>query len=160
MIYRKKNASGFALLEVLIAALVLSLGVLTIIALQARTVNEYRDSKMRQYATVLAGDLIDRLRANRVAAASYDDTNFAVAAHDACAENAAAPCAPVTLAADDLFHWKAYLETLGFNIETGVAGEDTTVEVDASATPVAVTINMRWPSRGGVQNVLITTEVL
>lgn len=155
-----KTAAGFALLEVLIAALVLSLGVLTIIALQARTVNEYRDSKMRQYATVLAGDLADRIRANRVAAAAYADSNFAAAADKACAASAATPCTAAELAADDLYHWQTYLNMLGFNVGTGNASEDTTVAIDTASTPARVVINMRWSSRGSVQSVTVNTEVL
>lgn len=162
MIRRAVNTEkGFALLEALIAALVLSLGVLTIVALQARTVNEYRDTKMRQYATILAADLVDRIRANRAAAASYASSNLAAAANKACASDAAAPCADETdLAVDDLHQWKAWLESLGFNVNTGVAADDTTVTVDTSVTPAKIAINMRWASRGGVQTVLVNTEVL
>ena len=156
-----RSEKGFALLEALIAALVLSLGVLTIVALQARTVNEYRDSKMRQYATILAADLVDRIRANRAAAASYDSSNLAAAADTVCASSAAAPCADeADMAKDDLHQWKAWLESLGFNVNTGVPADDTSVSVDASVTPVRISITMRWASRGGVQTVPVNTEVL
>jgi type IV pilus assembly protein PilV len=60
----KKNANqaGFSLLEVLVAVLVLSVGVLGMAGLQLNSM------KFNQTATILSYDIADRMRANRAVA--------------------------------------------------------------------------------------------
>ncbi len=67
-IWRRKRLNGFTLLEVLIALLVLSIGLLGLAALQAHTLKVNHGALQRTQATFLAYDIIDRLRANRAAA--------------------------------------------------------------------------------------------
>lgn len=69
---RQSTAAGFTLLEVLIALLVLSLGLLGLAALQAATVDFNRQAYLRSQATSLAYDMADRMRANRAAALGGD----------------------------------------------------------------------------------------
>lgn len=155
-----KCNAGFSLIEALIAAFILSIGALTIIALQARTVLEYRDSKMRQYATIFAADLTDRIRANSAAAGAYDSSNLSSATARACATSESSPCAPAELAADDLFRWKGWLQSLGFNVETGDTAADSSVSVDTSVTPATVAIILRWTSGSETRQVAIDTEAM
>ncbi len=63
-----KHLQGFTLLEVLIALLILSIGLLGIAALQANTLRLNHGAYQRTQAIFLAYDMMDRLRANRVAA--------------------------------------------------------------------------------------------
>ena len=71
---RRSTVAGFTLLEVLIALLVLSLGLLGLAALQAATVDFNHQAYLRSQATSLAYDMADRMRANREAAlnGAYD----------------------------------------------------------------------------------------
>lgn len=66
--YRLSHNSGFSLLEVLIALLILSVGLLGIAALQLVSLKTNHGAYQRSQATILAYDMMDRLRANRVIA--------------------------------------------------------------------------------------------
>ncbi|MBZ9558944.1 MULTISPECIES: type IV pilus modification protein PilV [Modicisalibacter] len=68
------NASrqaGVSLLEVLVALLVLSIGVLGVVALQTKSMALVQEAYWRGQAVALAYDLGDRLRANPDQIASY-----------------------------------------------------------------------------------------
>jgi type IV pilus assembly protein PilV len=62
---------GFSLLEVLIALLVLSFGLLGLAALQAYSVKANQSANFRSQATALANMMLDNIRANRVNLSSY-----------------------------------------------------------------------------------------
>lgn len=62
----KKN--GFSLVEVLVAMVVLSVGLLGLAGMMASTVRNNHSAYHRSQATWLAYDVIDRIRANREAA--------------------------------------------------------------------------------------------
>jgi len=66
--HKIKHLSGFTLLEVMIALLVLSIGLLGIAALQANSLKVNHGAYQRSQAIFLAYDMMDRLRANRTAA--------------------------------------------------------------------------------------------
>ncbi|WP_119289815.1 type IV pilus modification protein PilV [Azohydromonas sediminis] len=59
--HRLRPQAGFMLIEVLIAVLVFSLGVLTIVGLQAASVQQSTKAKYRADATLLANDLVGRM---------------------------------------------------------------------------------------------------
>ena len=59
---------GTTLIEVLIALIVLSIGLLGLALLQVTSVQSNHSAYYRSQATVLAHDLADRMRANRTAA--------------------------------------------------------------------------------------------
>lgn len=56
--------NGFTLIEVLIAVLVLSIGLLGLASLQAASLRNNYSSYMRTQALLLANDMADRIRAN------------------------------------------------------------------------------------------------
>jgi type IV pilus assembly protein PilV len=65
------RAHGFTLLEVLIALLVLSFGLLGLAALQAYSVKANQSANFRSQATALANMMLDNIRANRVNLGAY-----------------------------------------------------------------------------------------
>jgi type IV pilus assembly protein PilV len=62
--YSRNKQQGFTLLEVLIALLVLSIGLLGLAALQTTGLRSNEMASMRTTATQLAYDISDRMRAN------------------------------------------------------------------------------------------------
>jgi type IV pilus assembly protein PilV len=74
----KRSASGFTLLEVLIAVLVLSIGLLGLAGLQITSLKFNHSAYMRTAATNLAYDMADRMRVNRGQAltGAYDGVDF------------------------------------------------------------------------------------
>jgi type IV pilus assembly protein PilV len=98
------NASGFTLIEVMIAVLVLSVGLLGLAAMQAFGLRNNQEAYMRSQATILAGDIMERMRANiqGVNAGHYNlGTPSAVAA---CLTTTG--CTAQQLAQQDMFEWR------------------------------------------------------
>jgi type IV pilus assembly protein PilV len=59
-----KASAGFSLVEVLISIVILSIGLLGMAGLTAASMNGTNESYYRSQATVLADDILDRMRAN------------------------------------------------------------------------------------------------
>lgn len=64
--------SGFGLIEVLVAVLILSIGLLGMASLQTTGLKQTTEGRNRSQAVLLAHDMLERVRANRPALASYD----------------------------------------------------------------------------------------
>ena len=60
-IYRRQN--GFSMIEVLITLVLISIGVLGMVALQGRTIQYTQDATQRNVAASLANDLMELMRA-------------------------------------------------------------------------------------------------
>lgn len=58
------NSKGFSLIEVLVALLLTTIGILGMVALQGRSIQYTQDSVQRNTAVELANDLIEIMRAN------------------------------------------------------------------------------------------------
>jgi type IV pilus assembly protein PilV len=101
--------SGFTMLEVLISIVVIAFGMLGVAGLQAFALKNSQSASYRSVATVLATDIIDRIRANPVGATN----NFYVTASGQQGSEAEAAscltssgCASAeALAGHDLFEW-------------------------------------------------------
>ncbi|MBN8778069.1 type IV pilus modification protein PilV [Thiobacillus sp.] len=95
-----KTQTGFTLLEILVAIVVLSLGLLGLAGLQAATLRNNQIAYFRAIAIQQTYDMADRIRANQagVAAGKY---NNPAATHHACA-----PCgSPQEMAEEDFYQW-------------------------------------------------------
>ena len=97
---RRWRLSGLSLVEVLVAVVLLSVGLLGLAGLQASGMRVGRSSIHRSEAAQLAQDMIERMRANVANAGAY---NLALG-------EAAPPCSSV--AACDLNDWQLRLRTL------------------------------------------------
>jgi len=133
--YLTTKDSGFTLLEVLIALLVLSIGLLGLAALQTTGLRSNQMASMRTQATQITYDITDRMRANPVGTTVgdyvVDTTTHPTAAKDC----AAVSCIPAELASYDLDDWKDSLLLL-----PGGTGEI----VQTVADPLTHTITVRW----------------
>lgn len=70
----RRSAGGFSLIEVLVALVVLSIGLLGVAMMQIMSLRFTQSANQRTIATNLAYELIDMARANRVMSASYAAT--------------------------------------------------------------------------------------
>ena len=114
---------GFALIEVLIAVLVLSLGLLGMAGLQAVSLRMNHGAYVRSQATSLAHEIADAMRANRSRAPDY---------------NIAAGTDPPngTIAAQDVADWRDRVASL-------LPDGDGTISIPSSP-PEQVTITVTW----------------
>lgn len=131
-------AGGYSLIEVLVALVVLSVGLLGLAALQQNAVRFNHDAYLRSQATVLAYDMADRMRGNRRAALDGDyDSDFADPA-PACNSAVAAG----TVVAEDIGAWRRALSC---------ALPDGNGQIDWDGASEILTISVRWDaSRGDV----------
>lgn len=95
--------NGFTMMEVLVAILVLSIGLLGLAGLQIAGLRNNQSAYYRSVATYQAWDMADRLRANLpgVTTGNYDDVN-GIPADPGCI---AAGCNTADLATYDVSSW-------------------------------------------------------
>lgn len=129
---------GFTLVEVLVALVVMSVGMLGIAALYLEGLRAGRTALYRTAAINLAADMADRIRANRNAGVAYAGTGPGAAR--ACV-NGAVDCTPEQLADDD---WADWTNQLNAQLPTGASGEIDVV----GAAPVTYTVTVAWPEIG------------
>lgn len=122
----RQRARGFTLIEVLVALLVLSIGLLGIAGLQLKSLRDSQDAYLRSQASILAADIIERMRANRQEARSG---NYDIGLNDT-------PAAGSSRSARDLTEWRN-------RISDTLPGS--TGAVQTSAERVVVTI--QWQTR-------------
>jgi len=108
---------GFSLLEVLIAVLVLSIGLLGLAGLYAVGLRSVDSANLRTQATILAEDMLERMRANREAAFAGE---YNIPDLDAIDSGTG-------VAATDLAEWKRRLglvfqQPVGSSIDCDAAG--------------------------------------
>lgn len=130
---------GFSLLEVLIALVILSVGLLGVAGLMSTTLKSNDSAYMRTQATQLAYNMIDRMRANLTAtnALAYSvpmPTAAATATTNVCT---AGSCDPTTLAAYDIGQWEY---DLAKNLPQG-RGSMTSAYLNGA---VNVTVTVLW----------------
>lgn len=100
--------SGFTLVEVLVALLVLAIGLLGLATLQTVGIKFNQESYLRSQAVLIAYDIVDRIRANPAAksAGSYDSVTTS-ATYTAPTCTGAVNCSTSDIATYDLANWKA-----------------------------------------------------
>lgn len=64
-VQRRRQASGFSLIEVLVALLVLSFGLLGMVGLQAMALQSNREARLQSVAVDLARELAEMMRGNK-----------------------------------------------------------------------------------------------
>lgn len=100
----RRPAHGFSLLEVLVALVVLSIGLIGLAGMQSASLRFNNDAYLRSQATTLAYDMADRVRTNAGAAALYDKRWDQQGRENVgCLGDAG--CRPAQMAGDDLFRW-------------------------------------------------------
>src|SRR4029453_9658444 len=110
---RMRAVSGFTLLEVLIAIVVVAFGLLGLAGLQLYALKNNHSAAMRVAATNLANDMIDRMKSNfqGVIAGNYNQSSTAAYQGPAVANcNQVAGCTAAELAQHDLNEWRLRLQ--------------------------------------------------
>jgi type IV pilus assembly protein PilV len=135
--------AGFSLVEVLIALIIMSVGMLGIAGLYVQSLQAGRTSMFRHQAVSLAGDVADRIRANPTGGASYMD---GTGSDNGCV-NVNNDCSVAEMALHDVWLWKQQAgNSLPGSAATG--GGDVTVNFDDTVTPPIYTITVSWEEPG------------
>jgi type IV pilus assembly protein PilV len=127
-----RTARGFTLVEVLIALLVLSIGMLGIAALYLESLRASRSALVRTQAVTLAADIGDRIRANRNLVGAYN-----------CGGTCEAGEGGNAIAVDDLNAWRA---AVAGQLPGGVGS--VAFVAGGGNTPDAYTVTISWTEIG------------
>jgi type IV pilus assembly protein PilV len=137
------GARGFTLVESLVALVVLSIGLLGIASLQLSSLRWNHGASLRSQATLLAYDILDRMRANQVVARTTTDYVVAMSATKT----------GTTVADKDVAQWKTTL------LQTLPSG-DGSIERIVVGTETNFRITVRWDdSHGNFSSTDPTTTV-
>jgi len=158
------RALGFSLLEVLVALLVLSIGLLGLAALQITSLELGTNSLFRTQATVAAYDILDRMRGNPTGflANAYEipnDTTFntKIAAYTTCKVDTChcetSACDPTNLALYDIGRWYEL-------VKNTLPGAETRMPfIDRNGTTREVTITIRWVEKDSERTASWTAQL-
>ena len=143
-----KLQRGFNLVEVLIALIIMSVGMLGIAGLYVQSLQAGRTSMFRHNAITLAGDVADRIRANPRALIAYEGAGV----DNGCVAGTK-NCTPAEMAGNDILLWQQQADA------TLPAG-DVEITFDDTATPPEYEINVSWEEPGETPSYTVTIPVL
>lgn len=156
-----KRARGFSMLEVLVALLVLSVGLLGLAALQTMGLKFNTQSYQRTQAVLNAYDIIDRIRANPggILTGGYDDIGKA----DAVPTLPTCPCSPAQMADYDIAQWKNSLTSVLTEGKGAVCRG--TLSADMSACAVVpgsskFQVGIEWMENDLTMRMMVEAQVL
>lgn len=130
-----RRSRGFSIVEVLVALVVLSVGMLGIAGLYVTTLRASGSALYRTQAVSLASDMADRIRANPLGRASYQGAG----ANRNCVAGGV-DCSTQQMAEDDVFRWRTQL---------GVLPSGAGAVVHAAGPPDSYVITVSWTEPGG-----------
>lgn len=131
------RVDGFSLVEVLIALIIMSVGMLGIAGLYVHSMQAGRTSLFRHHAVTLAGDVADRIRANPRAGAAYEGAG---SEDDKCIADAV-DCTPEEIAAYDIHLWEEQAD------DTLPEG-DVSIVYENAAVPSTYAVTVTWTEPG------------
>lgn len=170
-----KKVSGFSMIELLVAVLVMGIGVLGITGLQMVSLQNNRAALYRAEAVQLAYDMLDRIRANPAGAVpglAYDGINID-GAPPAAADCNANTCTQAQMVVFDQAVWKCSLGGFdddatcqGFraanvlppaNQQPGLPNGDGSIAVNAGTR--VITITVQWTENNNqVRSIVIDSQ--
>ena len=157
---RPQRAHGFSMLEVLVALLVLSVGLLGLAALQTMGLKFNTQSYQRTQAVLNAYDIIDRVRANPsgILTGSYDN----IGKDDTPPSLPTCPCSPAQMANFDIAQWKASLSSLLTDGKGALCRG--TLDTALACTPVVSSNNFQvgieWKENDLTMRMIVEAQVL
>lgn len=157
--YRRQQR-GFNLIEVLVALVVLSLGLLGIAGLQISSVRNTQGSYYRSLATVFMNDLAERVYANTPGVLSYGTYNSGTAGcvvpANICARESTTGTAPAACTAAQMATYDLFSVACGMPNGTGrlggvvnsLPGGALTTNCGACTATSPITITVSWTDQG------------
>lgn len=145
----RRISTGFTLVEVLVAVLVLSIGLLGVARLVLAAVKANDSAYFRGQATALAYSILDEMRANRAYALTSPGYTVAYGAYanpGVTCTGVASTCTPAQIAQYDLYMWKQQLSAAS-TVTTGAlpSGDGQIVMTyPAGSGEVMATITITW----------------
>ncbi len=155
---------GFSLIEVMVAMLIVSIGLLGVGDLLLTGLREAAAALARTRAIYLISDMMERIRANPDAGDAYDCAGYGGApALRGCTPSGAPAirCTPRELAEDDLASWQSLAREALPLAGTGVCNANVTYLAAASAAePARYRVDLSWRQQGTETLATLSGELL
>jgi len=138
---------GFSLIEVLVALLIVSFGLLGIAGTLLTATRSASSSYLRQNAVQYAYDIVDRMRANATAATAGGPYTAALTAPSATTPSpncTTTSCSSDAMAAWDVWEWQSLLHS---NLPNGLGS--VTVAGGGPSNTVTITVQVQWTDTPG-----------
>lgn len=156
-----RNQHGFTLLEILVAIVVLSIGLLGLAGLQAASLNNNQTAYYRSIASQQAYDMADRMRANLgeldkggVRDGDYDNLTATMPEDPACIATGTSGCADASdVAITDQFQWLTSTAALlpgGAGTVRCAIGPAATCVTETPNSNRMFDITVTWTEKGAV----------
>jgi len=140
---RINSHSGFTLLEVLIALLIFSIGLLGLAGLESQSLRFNHSAYLRTQASYMAYDILDRMRANRATALNNQyNAGLSTTGTNYNCDQAATTCTTSEMALHDIYEWKQLLSQL----------PDGKGSVSRSGDTFSITVQWADPITGALSN--------
>ncbi|MBX3236978.1 MAG: type IV pilus modification protein PilV [Nitrospiraceae bacterium] len=136
----RRSQEGFSLLEAMVAAGILSVGLLGLAGLQGMSIGKNVDANEITRVTNLAADMAERIQNNRQRALDYNGIDTSVA----CAQSASTQA----MALGDCTQWRTLLANSALGSVRGIVTA-ARIDPDPATNPVtmnriAITIRISW----------------
>lgn len=131
--YSSPAQRGFTLIEILVTVVLISVGLLGVAALQLTTLRGNQESHVRSQASVLAADILDRMRANPIAFRG----NAYTVTYNGIGDGS-------TQAGQDLLAWQQAINQLLPGGDDNAAGQ---IEHASAGRRHIVTVRIQWSER-------------
>jgi type IV pilus assembly protein PilV len=152
------NSSGFALVEALVATVIVSISLLGMVQLILASLREGTEALTRTQAVTLIGDIAERIRANPGALGAYDTANYngqPVERGCAASGTAARECSMRELAEDDLARWRVQ----AFDTVPQASAASVSFSSAADGRLAQYLIEVSWLQRGESQPTTLSAEL-
>ena len=140
--------AGFTLIEILVALVVVSVGMLGVAGLFVHSIQAGRTAHFSVQAVTLAADVADRIRANPRAGIAYAGGGV-----DRGCVMGTVHCNAEQMARHDIFSWTTQVERL-------LPEGEIRVQYDGSTQPSEYTITVGWNEPGQDRRYTITIPVI
>ncbi|PJG59412.1 type IV pilus modification protein PilV [Aeromonas cavernicola] len=146
---------GFSLLEVMIASVVLSLGLLGLVALQTQAKFASYEARQRTIASWLANDMVERVRINRDSWSAVGTVTVNLAANlprPTCAavDGTMSACSAAELRNADLHYWQQAL--LGASVSGAASSLTSPIGCVVRQANNALMVGIFWAGRQNISD--------
>ncbi len=164
LMHRLSKQAGASLVEVLVAVVVVSVGLVGLAALQTVSMRNNQSAYLRTQATFLTYDILDRMRANSAAAQSGQYVTTLGADPNGTANCEATNCVSADMATFDVNQWKCQLGawdndsvcSATLSLTGQLPGGDGSITQNGNIHTVSVS----WQDRDGTQTTFqVSTEL-
>ncbi len=142
------QGGGFTLIEVMVALIVISVGLLGIAGMQGLALSSAGNARMRSLASIEAASMAAAMHTNRdfwsvtvgtwtVSGTTFTDSSGLLTAGTDCTSAGAVPCAPAAVASYDLQNWANALSAV-------LPSPQATISCPNGTPPMSCTITIQW----------------